>query len=188
MVEGKRLYTKYGDEGETRLLYGGRVSKTDRHCEAYGTTDETAATLGLARALSKDEWVRGLLLGLQRELFMVGAELATTPERYETFKKHFSPVSEEMTAKLEGLIDDLQSKVTLPRAFLMPGGSPASAAMDMARTTVRRAEREVVRLRDEGGLANPEILKYLNRVSDFLFILARYEDRDLPMDKLHGDD
>ena len=89
---------------------------------------------------------------------------------------------------MEGLIDDLQSKVTLPRAFLMPGGSPASAAMDMARTTVRRAEREVVRLRDEGGLANPEILKYLNRVSDFLFILARYEDRDLPMDKLHGDD
>ena len=188
LVEGRRLYTKYGDEGETSLLYGGRVSKANIHCEAYGATDETASAMGLARALSEDERVRKTLLELEREMFTVGAELATVPERYDTFKQHFSPLSEAMTARLEGLIDDLQGEVTLPRAFIMPGASPASAAMDMARTSVRRAEREAVRLRDAGGLVNVEILKYLNRVSDLLFILARYEDRGLPMEKLTGDD
>ena len=187
VVEGKRLYTKYGDEGETSLLYGGRVSKADRHCEAYGATDETVSALGLSRALSQDERVRSTLLELERELFTVGAELATAPQRYDTFKRYFTPLSEAMTARLERLIDDLQAEVTLPRSFILPGASPASAAMDMARTSVRRAEREVVRLKDAGGLANPEILKYLNRVSDLLFILARYEDRGLPMEKLTGD-
>lgn len=188
MVEDRRLYTKYGDEGETSLLYGGRVSKANVHCEAYGATDETVSALGLARALSEDERVCGILLELERELFTVGAELATAPDKYETFQQYFTPLSEEMTARLEGLIDDLQAEVTLPRSFILPGASPASAAMDLARTSVRRAEREVVRLKDAGGLANPEILKYLNRVSDLLFILARYEDRSLPLEKLSGDE
>ena len=188
MVEGRRLYTKYGDEGETSLLYGGRVSKANVHCEAYGATDETVSALGLARALSEDERVCGILLELERELFTVGAELATAPDKYETFQQYFTPLSEEMTARLEGLIDDLQAEVTLPRSFILPGASPASAAMDLARTSVRRAERDVVRLKDVGGLANLEILKYLNRVSDLLFILARYEDRGLPLEKLTGDE
>ena len=122
MVEGRRLYTKYGDEGETSLLYGGRVSKANVHCEAYGATDETVSALGLARALSQDERVRGILLELERELFTVGAELATAPSRYDTFKQYFTPLSEEMTVRLEGLIDDLQAEVTLPR-FVHPAGS-----------------------------------------------------------------
>ena len=188
VVEGKRLYTKYGDEGETSLLYGGRVSKADRHCEAYGATDETVSALGLARAFSQDERVRSTLLELESASSSPSARSwPRAPQRYETFKRYFTPLSEAMTARLERLIDDLQAEVTLPRSFILPGASPASAAMDVARTSVRRAEREVVRLKDAGGLANPEILKYLNRVSDLLFILARYEDRGLPMEKLTGD-
>ncbi len=188
MTGGKRLYTKFGDEGETGLLYGGRVSKANLHCEAYGATDETVSALGLARALSQDARVREMLKTLERELFTVGAELATDPEKYDAFNRHFTPLSPEMTSRLEGLIDSLQAAVTLPRSFILPGASPASAAVDLARTSARRAEREAVRLKEAGRLANPEVLRYLNRLGDLLFIVARYEDRHLPMEKLTGDD
>jgi cob(I)alamin adenosyltransferase len=188
MSTGRRLYTKYGDEGETSLLYGGRVSKANLHCEAYGATDETVSALGLARALSQDDRVRVLLRDLERELFTVGAELATDPGKYDTFKTHFTPLSPDMTAHLEELIDTLQGEVQLPRSFILPGASAASAALDLARTSVRRAEREVVRLKEAGGLTNPEIIRYLNRVGDLLFIVARYEDRHLPMEKLTADE
>ncbi len=188
MTTGKRLYTKYGDEGQTSLLYGGRVSKSDLHCEAYGATDEACSALGLSRALAKDPTIIALLKEVQRQLFTVGAELATEPDKYETFKQHFSPVSPEMTAQLEPQIDFYQDAVQLPRSFILPGASPASAAMDMGRTSVRRAERETVRLLEAGRLANLEIIRYLNRLGDLLFIAARYEDRDLPLDKLTGDE
>lgn len=188
MTTGKRLYTKYGDEGQTSLLYGGRVSKSDLHCEAYGATDEACSALGLSRALSKDANVTEMLKELQRQLFAVGAELASEPDKYETFKQHFSPITAEMTAQLEPKIDYYQDSVTLPRSFILPGASPASAAMDMARTSIRRAEREAVRLMEAGRLTNLEIIRYLNRLGDLLFIVARYEDRDLPLDKLTGDD
>ena len=125
---------------------------------------------------------------LERELFTVGAELATDPGKYDTFKTHFTPLSPEMTAHLEELIDTLQGEVKLPRSFILPGASAASAALDLARTSVRRAEREVVRLKEAGGLTNPEIIRYLNRVGDLLFIVARYEDRHLPMEKLTADE
>ena len=188
MTSSKRLYTKYGDQGDTSLLYGGRVSKANLHCEAYGATDEVCSALGLARALSQDGLVKEILKERERELFAVGAELATDPEKYDAFKRHFTPVSPEMSARLEGLIDDLQGKVSLPRSFILPGASAASAAVDLARTSVRRAEREVVRLKEANRLANQEILRYLNRLGDLLFIVARYEDRDLPMEKLTGNE
>ena len=188
MPTSKRLYTKYGDEGQTSLLYGGRVSKSDLHCEAYGATDEACSALGLSRAFSKDPDIAELLKELQRELFAVGAELASEPDKYETFKQHFNPITAEMTARLEPRIDFYQDAVTLPRSFILPGASPASAAMDIARTSIRRAEREAVRLMEAGRLANLEIIRYLNRLGDLLFIVARYEDRDLPLDKLTGDD
>lgn len=188
VATSKRLYTKYGDQGETSLLYGGRVSKANLHCEAYGATDETVSALGLARALSQDSRVRELLKELERDLFTVGAELATDPQKYDTFKEHFTPLSAEVTIRLEGLIDSLQDEVQLPRSFILPGASAASAAIDLARTSVRRAEREAVRLKEAGGLVNPEIIRYLNRLGDLLFIAARYEDRHLPMEKLTGDE
>ncbi len=181
-----KIYTRYGDQGQTGLLYGGRVSKADPRCEAYGTTDEAVSALGLARALSNDLRVKEIILQAQRELFTVGAELATDPKGYETFLKHFQPTTAEMVTRLEQLIDKLNEELTLPRSFIIPGASPASAALDLARSTLRRAERRVVELKEKGLLVNDEVLRYLNRLADMLFILARYQDRDLPLEALTG--
>ncbi len=183
---GKRIYTKYGDGGETSLLYGGRVSKNDPHTEAYGITDEAVSTMGLARALSEDSKVKGVLIEVQRELFAIAAELATDPQRYDMFKRHFKPVTTEMVTRLEGLIDELEEETEMPNVFIIPGGSPASAAIDMARCVVRTGERRVVALREDGKLTNPEVLRYLNRLGDLLFVLARYQDRGLPLEKVTG--
>ena len=188
MKAKKRIYTRYGDEGETALLYGGRVSKTSLHCQAYGDTDEACSVMGLARALSDDPRVKGLLKELQRDLFAVGAELATDPARYDKFLAHFKPVSAQIVERLESTIDDLEDSVELPPSFIIPGASAASSAVDMARCIVRRAERHAVALKEQGRLTNPEILRYLNRLSDLLFVLARYQDRQLPLEKLTSDD
>ena len=183
---GKRIYTKYGDGGETSLLYGGRVSKNDLHTEAYGITDEAVSTMGLARALSEDSKVKDVLIDVQRELFAIAAELATDPQRYDMFKRHFKPVTPEMVTRLEGLIDELEEETEMPNVFIIPGGSPASAAIDMARCVVRTGERRVVALREDEKLTNPEVLRYLNRLGDLLFVLARYQDRGLPLEKVTG--
>jgi cob(I)alamin adenosyltransferase len=182
-----KLYTKTGDSGETGLLYGGRVPKTDPRVEAYGTLDEANSTLGLARALTQDPRVKGLVERLQRDLFKVGAELATDHAARDTFLAHFEPVTAEMTTHLEHTIDELTLDVQLPRAFIIPGASPASAALDIARSAIRRAERRVVTLQEKGLIANNEILRYLNRLADLLFILARYQDRQLPLESLTGE-
>ena len=181
-----QLYTRTGDLGETGLLYGGRVSKTDPRVEAYGTIDEATSALGVARALAKDDRVKETLLRVQRELFTVAAELATAPAQYDTFKTHFNPATAELTAALEQTIDALKEEVELPSAFIVPGASPGSAALDMARTVLRRAERRVVALKEAGALANDKNLRYINRLSDLLFILARYEDRALPFEVVTG--
>ena len=182
----KKIYTKYGDEGETSLLYGGRVSKENLHTEAYGTTDEAASVMGLARAMSQDDRVKEILRTLQWDLFTVAAELATDPKRYDLFNQHFKPVTHEMVTKMEDLIDELESEIEMPNSFILPGASPTSAAIDMARSVVRRAERRVVSLKEQGGLTNPQILRYTNRLGDLLFVLARYQDRELPLDKFTG--
>ena len=179
-----KIYTKRGDSGETGLLYGGRVPKTDPRCEAYGTTDEAVSALGLARALSDDPRVKEIVTQVQRELFTVGAELATAPEQYGTMQRHFSIVSAPMVERLEQLIDELEAQVQLPRSFIVPGASAASAALDLARTILRRAERRTVALKEAGLLTNDEILRYLNRLADLLFMLARYQDRDMPLETL----
>ena len=183
-----RIYTKRGDTGETGLLYGGRVSKTDPRCEAYGTVDEAISGLGLARALAQDPRVRETIEQLQRELFTVGAELATDASEYSKLRQHFSVVTPEMTAGIEQVIDQLNGQMQLPRAFIIPGASAASGALDLARTILRRAERRTVALHEAKLLVNPEVLRYLNRASDLLFILARFEDRNLPLERLSGRD
>ncbi len=187
MTADAKVYTKYGDTGQTSLLYGGRVSKNSPHTEAYGMTDEAVSAMGLARALSEDPEVKTILKELQREMFTVGAELATAPDQYETYQKHFNPVTAEMVTRLEELIDRMLAEAPLPRVFILPGASGSSAAMDMARCMTRTAERRVVALDEVGGLTNPEILRYLNRVGDLLFVLARYQDRHLPLEKVTGD-
>ncbi len=179
-----KVYTRYGDAGETGLLYGGRVSKNDPRTEAYGAADEAVSALGLGRALSADPEVQRIALRLQRELFTVGAELATDRADYAKLQQHFSVVTPEMTEALERDIDALGEQVELPRSFIIPGASAASAALDLARSTLRRAERRTVDLQAQGMLENPELLRYLNRASDLLFMLARYEDRALPFEWL----
>ena len=185
MVSGMPgIYTRQGDGGQTGLLYGGRIDKDDLRCEAYGTTDEVISVLGLARASTADTEVADLILAVQRQLFVVGSELATSHEDYETFLKHFVPVHPDMTADLESHIDNMLSAVNLPDAFIIPGASEPSAHIDVARTLLRRAERRIVTLDRQGLLANKEVLKYVNRLADFLFALARYQDRELPIEQL----
>ena len=174
------MYTGFGDGGQTGLLYGGRVSKADPRCEAYGTLDEAVSAMGLGRALSGKEDVQEILLGLQKEAFTVGGEIAIDTDFYPKFLQHFQKVTPEMVDKLEVTTDSLTEKIEPPREFIMPGGSGAGAAIDLARSTVRRAERRTVELMDSGLLTNTEIPRYLNRLSSLLFVLARYEEASSP--------
>lgn len=170
-----RIYTTTGDDGTTGLLYGGRVPKDDLATDAYGTTDEAVAALGLARALTEDETMATDLLTLQRELFVVGADLATNPKERAKLTPEVSLVTERMTARLERRIDDLVELRPLPEVFVVPGANPASAAIDIARAIVRRAERAVVAMEHAQREVNPEVRRYLNRLSDLLFVLARWQ-------------
>ena len=170
-----RIYTTTGDDGTTGLLYGGRVPKDDLATEAYGTTDEAVAALGLARALTGDETMGVDLLTLQRELFVVGADLATNPKERAKLTPEVSLVTERMTKRLEGRIDDLVELRPMPEVFIVPGANGASAAIDIARSIVRRAERAVVAMERAQREVNPEVRRYLNRLSDLLFVLARWQ-------------
>jgi cob(I)alamin adenosyltransferase len=170
-----RIYTKTGDDGTTGLLYGGRVPKDDLVTEAYGTTDEAVAVLGLARSLTEDPAMQADLLALQRELFVVGADLATNPRERKKLEAEVSLVTDRMVKRLERRIDDLVEERPLPQVFIVPGANPASAAIDAARAVIRRAERDVVALEHAQREVNPEVRRYLNRLSDLLFVLARWQ-------------
>ena len=183
----KKVYTKFGDKGETSLLYGGRVSKNNPHTEAYGITDEAVSAMGLARAMSSDQRVKDLLRQLQSELFTIAAELATEPDKYELFKQHFKPVTPEMVENLEAAIDSLEQEMEMPKVFILPGGSAASAAIDLARCVIRTAERRVVAMAEARLLTNDLVIAYLNRLGDLLFVVARYEDRELPLERATGE-
>ena len=178
-----RIYTRKGDTGTTGLLFGGdRVSKADPRTEAYGTTDEAVSVLGLARAASgaatdrTEARLAELTLRLQRELFVVGAELATHDDRRSRLTDGLTRVTAEMTAALEREIDELETLVEQPKEFVLPGESLPGAALDLARSTVRRAERRAVALAESGALADSQVLAYLNRLADLLFVMARAAD------------
>jgi cob(I)alamin adenosyltransferase len=168
-----RIYTRQGDDGTTGLLYGGRVSKADPVTEACGTVDEAVAILGLARAHAQDPTSADELLTLQRELFVVGADLATNPAERERLEPGVSLVTDAMIERLEHRIDKLVRAHPLPNAFIVPGANPLSAVLDVARSVIRRAERRVVELGDSGADVNEFVKRYLNRLSDLLFVLAR---------------
>jgi len=176
LVRDMRIYTKTGDDGTTGLLYGGRVPKDDLRTDAYGTSDEAVAALGLARAQIGDAILADLVLRLQRELFVVGAELATGKDAWPKLVPGTTKVTADMVAELEGLIDDHVARTEMPQEFVVPGETPASAALDLARAIVRRCERQTVRLAREGSLQDGEAVRYLNRLADLLFVLARYEE------------
>ena len=171
-----KTFNKRGDSGETSLLYGVRTSKSDARCEVYGTIDEAVSILGLARNFCQPE-VKDLVFSLQQELFVVAAELATPQERYSELVAKGKIVKADMVQRLEDVIDEFEAKIDMPREFIIPGACVSSATLDVARTVFRRAERRAVALKEAGQLANGEVLRYLNRLADLVFILARYQEK-----------
>lgn len=167
-----KIYTKTGDEGKTGLLYGGRVWKDDPGPEAYGAVDEAVSALGVARAVA-DTGLAAEILGLERDLFVVGAELATSPDNRAKLTPGVSLTTGAMVERLEALIDDLVAAHPLPREFVVPGENPTEAALELARATVRRAERRVITYARAGGLEGSVVPIYLNRLADLLYVLAR---------------
>lgn len=169
--------SKRGDDGQTDLLYGGRIPKSSPRVEAYGTIDEAVSAIGVARALSHDEDIQGTLLRIQREMFIVGAELATEPNEYTNLVRHFGQVTSSMVEGIERTIEAYEEKTVMPKGFVIPGANPVAAHLDLARAIVRRSERRSVELWEQQMLTNQHILSYLNRLSDLLFVLARVEER-----------
>jgi cob(I)alamin adenosyltransferase len=177
--------TGKGDDGTTGLLFGGpRVAKDDPRTEAYGTVDEAVAALGLARAELGSKAQHGVLnpalaslaeviLRIQRELFVVGAELATTPGAWDRLEDGRTRVSAAMVDDLTVLLEDLERRIAMPREFVIPGETRTSAALELARTIVRRAERRAVGLGRDGSLPGDHLLPYLNRLADVVWVLAR---------------
>jgi cob(I)alamin adenosyltransferase len=177
--------TGRGDDGTTGLLYGGeRIAKDDPRTEAYGAVDETVAALGLARAILSERAVAAPLpagladvaahiLRIQRELFVVGAELATNPAARDRGEDGRTRVTDAMVAGLDELLVSTESTIAMPREFVIPGETRISAALELARTVVRRAERRTVALRSSADPPSAALLAYLNRLADLLWVLAR---------------
>jgi cob(I)alamin adenosyltransferase len=174
MVTLNRIYTRAGDAGATRLATGELVSKADLRVEAYGAVDETNACLGLVRAHTGADAAFDALLGrIQNELFDLGADLSTPPKPDEAEGAALR-ILDSQVERLEGEIDALNAQLPPLKSFVLPGGAPAAAALHLARTVCRRAEREAVRLAEAGAPVSLPALRYLNRLSDLLFVAARY--------------
>jgi cob(I)alamin adenosyltransferase len=161
-----------GDDGSTGLLGGGRASKDDARIEAFGTVDEASSALGLAKSLTAHRRVRVICEELQRGLYSVGAELGTNPAA----EALFVTTREADVTRLDALVTELEAEVAMPDGFILPGATPASGALDLARAIVRRAERRCVSLERVRGLGNPQVRRWLNRLSLLLFVLGRYEE------------
>jgi cob(I)alamin adenosyltransferase len=181
--------TTKGDDGTTGLLYGGaRIRKDDPRTEAYGTIDEAIAALGVARAnLGVKRRIGTLPAGLgglaamilrfQRELFVVGAELATNPDAWDRLEDGRTRVSEQMVRNVEQTLVELEANVEMPKEFVVPGETVTSAALELARTILRRAERRSVALQRDGLVPGPHLIPYLNRLADLVWVLARAAER-----------
>jgi cob(I)alamin adenosyltransferase len=177
--------TRRGDDGTTGLLFGGdRIAKDDARTEAYGTIDEAVAALGVARAWLgvKDRVgtlnvgfgeLPELILRLQRELFVAAAELATQPAAWDRQQDGVTRVSRAMVDGVETMLREAEAHISMPTEFVVPGETPTSAALEVARTIIRRAERRAVTLGSEGLIPGPHLLPYLNRLADLLWVLAR---------------
>lgn len=165
-------FSTKGDSGETSLLGGQRVPKYDARPETYGTLDEASSALGVARAGTNNHNVKDIILSVQKDLLTMGAELSS---QMEDISKLTLRIGVDDVLRLEKIIDELQENVTLKNEFIYPGETVVSAQIDVGRTIIRRAERKAARLKDNGLINNTHIHKYLNRLADMLFVLARYE-------------
>jgi cob(I)alamin adenosyltransferase len=170
-----RIYTRTGDDGDTGLFGGGRVSKTHPRVEACGDVDELNGVLGQAAATVADPAIRERLLRLQADLFAVGAHLATPGDSGTRPRPSLPPLPTERTAEIEAWIDEADAELPVLRAFILPGGTAGASTLHVARAVCRRAERRVVRLAREQTV-DPAVLVLLNRLSDYLFTAARLEN------------
>jgi cob(I)alamin adenosyltransferase len=173
------IATKTGDSGETALMYGRRVSKSNPRVDAYGCVDELNAALGLARVVASDNFIAEQIYDIQKELIIVMGELATAPEDLERYLKDgYQLTTAEMVDRLTSTIDDLEKDKLLHfKDWAIPGSTLVSAALDLARTTCRRAERRVTSLGEVTKNINGDILRYLNRLSDLCWLLGRYAEK-----------
>jgi cob(I)alamin adenosyltransferase len=171
------IATKTGDSGTTGLMYGRRVSKTHARVETCGTIDELNAALGIARAMATDVFVGDNLFWIQKSLVDLMGELAVLTEDLPRYAKEgYSLFTPPMTAKLDALVKEIEGQKVSFQGWSTPGATVNSAALDVARTICRRAERSVCALKETGGSPNPEIIIYLNRLSDLLWLLARWTE------------
>jgi len=182
------IVTKTGDKGTTALMYGRRVSKCHARVEAYGCVDELNAALGLARATAEHDFLREPLLRIQQDLVNLMGELATAVEDLPRFVKDgYTLVTSQMTHKLDALVRELEAQGLSFKGWATPGGSVNSAALDVARTVCRRAERRVCALQEADQLHNGEIVTYLNRLADLLWLMARWvETKGNAESRLHA--
>jgi len=167
-----KIYTRTGDDGTTGLLYGGRVPKDSAAPTAYGTVDELQAALGVARAETDDPEVGRLLIGLQRDLWVLMAELATDPAKRDRLVGGETLVTDEMVTRLESLIDEISERFDPPTEFVVPGETRVAALVDVARTVARRAERDAL----AAAVPGSSVVPYLNRLSDLLWTTARWSE------------
>jgi cob(I)alamin adenosyltransferase len=172
------IVTKTGDQGTTGLMYNRRVAKCHPRVEACGAVDELNAALGLARATANHDFVRDCLLAIQKDLITLMGELATAVEDLPRYVKDgFSLVDPKLTAKLEDQVKQIEAQDLTFHDWALPGNNLNSSALDLARTVCRRAERRICALQEQGELQNPECIIYLNRLSDLLWLLARWGER-----------
>lgn len=173
------IVTKTGDKGETGLMYNRRVSKCDPRVCAYGNIDELTSNLGMVRALSTSPWIRENIFSIQKDLIALMGELATKIEDLERYQKDgFSIVTAKHTAKLDALAKEIEARGLKFNGWIIPGNNPTSAALDIARTVCRRAERHVCDLHNDQMLQNAEIIIFLNRLSDVLWLMARWVEAE----------
>jgi cob(I)alamin adenosyltransferase len=168
-----RIYTRTGDKGETGLVGGARVSKDSLRVEAYGNVDELNSVLGIVRAFLKDRELDDLLAELQRDLFVVGSDLASTPEARQ---RNIPRISKEKITAMERMIDKFEAELKPLDAFILPGGGVTGSLLHNARTVARRAERRIVTLSKTEPI-NDQLVPYMNRLSDLLFVMARVANR-----------
>ncbi|MBI5535487.1 MAG: cob(I)yrinic acid a,c-diamide adenosyltransferase [Deltaproteobacteria bacterium] len=165
-----KIYTRTGDDGTTGLFGGERVHKHDARVEAYGTVDELNSAIGLVRSAGIDRVIDGPLEAIQNELFVIGAEIACVPGKEGSLG--LALIDESAAARLEGWIDEAEQELPPLKVFILPAGTPASAGLHVARTVARRAERALLAAHEKSPVRQ-ELLVYLNRLSDLLFVLAR---------------
>jgi len=168
-------FSKMGDEGETSLLGGQRVPKYDPRPDTYGTFDEASSAIGIARAATKSQKVKNILLSIQKDLLILGSEVSALPGVHEKLNRR---INQEDINRLEEVIDELQRSIEIKKDFIYPGKSVISAQIDLARAIIRRAERKTAKLKSKGLITNKRITQYLNRLADMLFVLARFQEEN----------